>query len=60
MDGVFFGLVELLLGISLGLRLASLAGLASLASLASPRKTPFIPPLLLGLTQSVRARELTF
>ena len=47
MDGVFLGLAGLLLGISLGLLPREISG----SSPASPRKTPSIPPLLLGLTQ---------
>ena len=47
MDGVFLGLAELLLGISLGLCPREIPQ----SSPASPWKTPSIPPLLLGLTQ---------
>ena len=47
-DGVFLGLAGLLLGISLGLCAQEI----SPSSPASPWKTPLIPPLLLGLTQS--------
>ena len=49
MDGVLLGLAGLLLGISLGLRPWEIPW----SSRASPRKTPFIPPLLLGLTHDV-------
>ena len=48
MDRVFLGLAGLLLGIYLGLCPQEIP----LSSPASPRKTPSIPPLLLGLTQS--------
>ena len=47
MEGVFLGLAGLFLGISLGLRLRE----TPQNSPANPRKTPSIPPLLLGLTQ---------
>ena len=43
MDGVFLGLAGLLLGISL-------------EQPCQPSETPSIPPLLLGLTQSVQAQ----
>ena len=46
MERVFLGLAGLLLGISLGLRPQDI----SRSNPASPRKTPSIPPLLLGLT----------
>ena len=47
MDGVFLRLAGLLLGISLGLCPREIPS----SSPASPRKTPSIPPLFLGLTQ---------
>ena len=47
-----FGLAGLLLGISLGLFPREIAP----SSRDSPWKTPSIPPLLLGLTQSNGAR----
>ena len=54
MDRVFLGLAGLLLGISLGLGPWEIPG----RSPASPWKTLSIPPLLLGLTQYVRASVL--
>ena len=48
MDGVFLRLAGLLLGISLGLRPREIPRSIP----ASPQKTPSIPHLLLGLTQS--------
>ena len=53
MDKVFLGLAGLLHEISLGLRPREIP--RSIPS--SPWKTPSIPPLLLGLTQSQRARQ---
>ena len=60
MDEVFLGLAELLLGISLGLAELLLGISPGLrpweiprSSPASPRKTPSIPSLVLGLTQSL-------
>ena len=50
MEEVFLGLSGLLLGISLGLRPWEIPR----RSPASPRKTPSIPPLILGLTQTFR------
>ena len=50
MDGVFLGLAELLLGTSLRLR----PRVIPQSSPASPRKTPSISLLLLGLTQSLQ------
>ena len=54
MDAVFLGLagMRLLLGISLGLRPREIPR----SSPASRRKTPSIPPLLLGLTQAINLR----
>ena len=49
MDGVVLRLAGLLLGISLGLLPREIPR----SSPASPRKTTSIPPLLLGLSQSV-------
>ena len=51
MDGVFLGLAGLLLKISLGLRPQEIPW----SSPARPRKTPSIPPLLLGFTQYLNA-----
>ena len=48
MDGAFLLLAGLLLGISIWLRPREIPQ----SSPASPQKTPSIPPLLLGLTQS--------
>ena len=49
MDGVFLGLAGLLLRISLGLHPQEIP----CSSPSSPWKTLSIPPLLLGLTQSI-------
>ena len=52
-DGIFLGLEGLLLGISLGLCPREIPR----SNPASPRKTPSIPPLLLGLTQYVECYD---
>ena len=49
MDKVFLGLAGVLLGISLGLRPWEIPW----SSPTSPWKTPSIPPIVLGLTQSL-------
>ena len=56
MDGVFLELAELLLWISLWLCPRKIPR----SSPASPWQTPSIPPLLLGLTQSVGPTEQTW
>ena len=50
MDGVFLGLAGLLFGISLRLHPWEIPQ----TSPDSPCKTPFIPPLLLGLTNKIK------
>ena len=53
MDGVFLGLLLLGLGLLLGISFGLCPQEIPPSSPASPWKTPSIPPLFLGLTQSV-------